>query len=474
MRGAFLPVGVGRGKSLISLLAPVVMKAERPVLFVPARLRDQTHRLLPELGKQWRLHPDLRIIGYSELSLEKNADMLDRLDPDLIILDECHRARARTSARTRRLMRWFRIHPETRCVAMSGTVTKRSIRDYAHILRWCLGDQLSPLPVHWRELCDWADALDADIPEDSRVAPGALAEFRTGDETVREAYGRRLTETPGVINSVGEDGVDASLVVARWPVTVPDVMYGHLERLRKRWETPNGDTVAEAVDLWRHARELALGFFYRWDHPAPFDWFEARREWKKYVRDVIKHNRRGIDTELQVWRESERDSGSIWQTWCDIKNSFKPNLVAEWLSEDIIRAAAQWLDENGGIVWVEHIAVGKRVAELSDTPYFGAGDDAILDHKGPCVVSMRAHGEGKNLQRWSRCLVLAPPPAGDVWEQLLGRTHRAGQAADEVIYEVYLGCQELRDGFDRARADAVYLEQTLGARQKMNYCTVEI
>jgi hypothetical protein len=76
------------------------------------------------------------------------------------------------------------------------------------------------------------------------------------------------------------------------------------------------------------------------------------------------------------------------------------------------------------------------------------------------------------LQRWSRNLVVAPPTSGKAWEQLLGRTHREGQQADEVSFEVFLPIQELKDCFERARADAKYLEETYGNRQKLNYADI--
>ena len=146
-RGAFLPIGVGRGKALISLLAPVVLESKRPVLFVPADLREQTNRkVLPEMRLHWKLRPQLKVIGYSELSLAKNARMLWELRPDLIILDECHSVKNPGAGRTRRMRRFMKEFPETVVVAMSGTVSNRSIKDYWHIVFWALKERLTPLP----------------------------------------------------------------------------------------------------------------------------------------------------------------------------------------------------------------------------------------------------------------------------------------------------------------------------------------
>jgi len=475
--GAFLPIGVGQGKSLISLLAPVVLDAERPVLFVPAALRDQTFdHVLPQMRKHWGLHPRLRVVGYSELSLAKNARMLEDLDPDLIVLDECHSVKAKTAGRTKRLVRWFREHPETRCVAMSGTVSHRSLKDFAHIAQWCLGDG-TPLPAKWTELSDWADAIDEVKDDELRMAPGALQEFCADGENVRQGFRRRLVETPGVVAS-SEDQLGTSLRIEAFRgLKIPPKVWGMIEDMRETWTTPNGDIITEAVELWRHIRELALGFWYRWIPAPPKEWLDARREWKKYVRETLKHNRRNLDTELQVWNECSHDPDRSleWLRWSAVKDSFRPNTVAEWVDYFALDAAIDWMERDGGIVWTEHRAFGELLGKRCRWTYHGAGDSRILTTDDPAIIaSISAHGQGKNLQRYSRNLVVAPPTSGKVWEQLLGRTHRQGQEADEVVCEVFLHVDELRSSFDQARADARYLEDTFGNQQKLNYADIVV
>jgi len=482
-RGAFLPIGVGQGKAFISLLAPVVLEAERPVLFVPAALRDQTlDHVLPLMRRHFRLHPRLRVIGYSELSLAKNSEMLERFEPDVVVLDECHAVKDKGTGRTRRLVRYFREHPETVCVAMSGTVSSRSLKDFAHILQWCLKDR-APLPRSWRELSVWADAIDEGVADDARAAPGALAVFCRDGENVRQGFRRRLVETPAVVASK-EDDLGVSLRIQRLAVEVPENVRAALAKLRNTWETPNGDIVTEAVDLWRHARELALGFWYRWDPPAPREWMDARREWKKYVRETLKNNKRGLDTELQVWNECQAadnrpvhfDCPKVWKDWRDIKDTFKPRSIAEWVNDFALRYCGEWMQE-GGIVWTEQVAFGERLAKprFSGRTYHGAGDVSILTTTALVIIaSISAHGQGKNLQRYSRNLITAPPSSGKVWEQLLGRTHRQGQTSDEVTVDVMLHAPELEAAFAQARSDAGYLEDALGNRQKLNYADIVV
>ena len=87
--GLFGPQCCGAGKTLVTLLAPVVLKAQRPLLLVPASVRDQTLRkVLPQMRKHWRLHPMLRVESYTAISLEKNSNLLENYAPDLILADE--------------------------------------------------------------------------------------------------------------------------------------------------------------------------------------------------------------------------------------------------------------------------------------------------------------------------------------------------------------------------------------------------
>ena len=103
-------------------------------------------------------------------------------------------------------------------------------------------------------------------------------------------------------------------------------------------------------------------------------------------------------------------------------------------------------------------------------PVYGAGH--YPPEKGPtCAMSIRAHGVGKNLQHgWSNQLVVEPPSSGNVWEQLLGRTHRPGQQADTVRVTVYTHTPAFRDAVLKAKKDAHYIQDTTGSRQKLLYC----
>lgn len=469
--GLFGALAVGSGKSLITLLGPVVVGAQRPVLLVPAALRDQTLRkVLPEMAEHWKLHPNLRVIGYSELSLAKNAKLLEDLQPDMLVMDECQMLRHLHSGRTRRVSRYMAEHPDTIVWAVSGTVAGHSILDYWHIIQWVLKPDNSPLPRGYPEAQEWARALDERVPYHDRLGPGALAAWGL---PVREGYRRRLTETPGVV-ATSEDrlGVALSVTGIREGLKVPPGLQLMMRQVKELWETPDGDIIMEAVQLHKVLRELAQGFYYVFDPKPPEDWLDARKAWHKHVRHRLATNRSGLDTPKQVWDEEAAKTKGVlpeFLAWCAVEDTYKLSTKTVWVDDYLVREAATWLREDG-ICWTAHQAMGEAVAKVAKVLFFGAGDGRILDAKGPVVASIKAHGTGKNLQQWDRNLVVCPPTSGSLWEQMLGRTHRLGQQSDRVTFEVMQHTAEFRKAMEQAFADARFLEATLGNRQRLLYC----
>lgn len=551
--GLFGPVTVGGGKTLVSLLAPVIMKAERPLLIVPAGLVEKTKRDKEVLEQHWQLPLFVRIMSYEWLGREQAGEdketgrkgALEEWAPDLIIMDECHRAKnSRSAAVARRLTRHVRTHPKVRCVALSGTVTKRSLHDYAHILTWCLPAKILPIPTHWNDLSLWAEALDEKKNESRIVDPGAL-EILCADDgdkelwqtdrklAARRTYRRRLVETPGVVATYETD-VDASLVIRGVKVEVGPAVDEAFTTLRTIWETPDGWSIPDALTFARHARELALGFYLVWDPRPPIEWQRARKAWHQFVRATLKHSRT-YDSEKQVrnlalhtaakllgeqWHahvkelasppkdETKRmlktpeqrlacsqaligqlasqDSKSIegvlaMIAWKGVQDTFVPNTVPVWIDSAACEFAAAWAKKNAGIIWTEHRCVGERLRTEFGLTYYGRkGLDAngkfIDDHdKSKALVASRpANSEGRNLQGWSKSLIMSLLPNGARNEQLLGRLHRPGQIADEVEFEFVVSCEEHLLALDQALRDARYIESSTGAPQKLLLSTYDV
>lgn len=491
--GLFAPIRVGAGKTLISLLAPAVKKAQRPLLLVPASLRGKTRREMEILKYHFRISEEgsklgaYKIMGYEWLGREQAAEALDEYEPDLIVADEGHRLKNTGAGVTRRVVRYLRAHPETSFLVMSGTITKRSLMDYWHLIRRALGDDMCPLPTDYRDIEIWADALDKKKHLWEMADPGALKVFcnveekklwkRNSQKAARQAFRRRLTETPCVVAS-HETAIDASLRIFGVEPKVSRATEEAFDLLRSAWETPDGWPIDDALSMHRHARELALGFYYVWDPRPPESWLEARRKWSAFVRQVLRHSRK-LDTELQVRRQNKHTEE--WQEWAAIRHSFKPNSYAVWIDDSVVEYIAKWAQRYKGIIWVEHRELGFRLERDFGFDYYkdeglNRKKQMIEDHdpRKPLVASVESNKTGRNLQAWNRNLITSAPTNGLAWEQLIGRTHRDGQEADEVTFDVLITCAEHAGAVANALTDSEYTEDTTGSPQKLLLADIDV
>lgn len=639
--GLFGQIRVGGGKSLLSFLAPTVTFSKRPLLLVPAALVEKTERDHRLLSLHWDIPEFIKIMSYEILGRAQAAEALKAFSPDLIILDECHRAANHGAAVTMRLVRHFREH-RVKCVAMSGTTTKRSIHDYAHIMGWCLPAQALPIPTVYQDLEDWADATDERKGQTKRAHPGALEVLCNEEEqriwhsdpvkAARQAFKRRLSETRGVVMTA-ESPIDASLSIRSVTPKLGTELDTAFQKLRSDWETPDGWPCKDGITQARHARELGLGFFYMWwnengfkqcltktssenentagsivkrilrhcepmigngldlaravallkkqsqknasgisepdtdsllknsmsffknttasatsagrelsfqeeeagkahsesimimlqgkfeacsavpaterwvywatilkEFPVLFSifstaveaarppkwWLEPRRKWHAFSRRVVRHSRK-LDTEKQVreWvrtlergkaqNENGEDAVDLLEAWTAVSKQFEPNTVPVWIDSGVLSFAAEWARKEGGIVWVEHVCVGERLEQDYGIPYYAKkgldGRGRFIDEhplgEGGLVASIKSNSEGRNLQKWSKNLVLGWPPNGKQSEQLLGRTHRDGQEADEVYVDVVMTCAEHAEAMEQAVRDAHYVKSVTGSPQKL-------
>jgi hypothetical protein len=498
--GLLGPIGVGHGKTLLDLLAAMVMPSCRvAVLLIPPNLRQQLleidwefysqHWHLPNLANgRWHVpgRPFVHVVAFSELSGAKSTDLLERLNPDLVIVDEAHHVRRREAARTKRFLRYLSGRPNTRLCAWSGTLTSKSVKDYAHLSNFALRDG-SPTPLHWPTVEEWAGAID---PSDFPSPIGALSKLCRPGEHLHDGWRRRLRDTAGVVSSPDSASCGASILFSERKVDVPSPVYDKILAIHQSWQRPDGEELVDAISKSRCAREMACGFFYRWrwprgePEPVVLKWLAIRKEWHRELREKLKHSREHLDSPLlctkAAIRHSEGYKGDLpvwdaqyWASWRDVRTTAAPETESVWESDFLVRDAAAWARSNVGIVWYEHDAFGRAVADAAGCPFYGPGKDAsraILDESGSrtIVASIRAHGTGKNLQRFCRNLVANPPSDGATWEQLIGRTHRPGQEADEVTFDVYRHTEDFRLALDKARMLAGYIEHMIGGQKLLN------
>ena len=267
-----------------------------------------------------------------------------------------------------------------------------------------------------------------------------------------------------------------------------------LRTLETAWESPGGECYIEALEVWRHARELSVGFYYRWVWPRDelgrelknHRWLEGRRAWRKFARNAIKHKshvvtlengkrkRMRYDSEGQV--EDAVKAGLLssleYAAWKAVEPEYSPVVETIWICQALLEEVATRVRAAPvpALVWVEHEAFGLALAKLTGWPFFAEGVEqaTILGQAGKTVIlSSHSHKTGKNLQPWHYNVIVSSPPSGADWEQLIGRTHREGQRAAMVLCDVYLHTTPLKDGFTKAMLEARFLEQTLGQEQKL-------
>lgn len=475
--GGFFPIRVGGGKTLISLLAPrMVPTCRRPLLLLPAALRDKTRHEMAELRRHWVLPPLLRIESYDMISRVNAAEFLSEYDPDMVICDEAHRLKNPKTAVTRRVARFMKERRgQIPFVVMSGTITKRSIKDFAHLTNWSL-PRTNPCPEKHLPLEEWSCALDVNVSESRRLGPGALVAMCEPGENVRDGFRRRLVETPGVV-ATQEGPLPIPLTIRAKIVKHPPEIVNAFRQLRDTWTTPDDHPVADAPSIWRHARELTCGFYYRWDPRPPADWMGARSAWASACRDILSNNRRNLDSELQVTMAVDHGhypwAEGLLAEWREIAPSFEPNTVPVWITDHTARMILDWAQEPG-LIWVATRAMGEALARTG-LDYYGqdatnAAGHHVMHHPPDraAVVSMHSCRTGQNLQRFHRNLLVDIPPNGEWWEQLLGRTHRDGQT-QPVSADLLFGCVEDVTAFWRSVADAGYAESITGQAQKLCY-----
>lgn len=526
--GLLGPIGVGHGKTLLDMLAPMVayeaFGARRVVLLLPPNLKRQflevdwhyygQHWNLPNLAEGRFYTPDrpfLFVIAFSELSGAKSTELLSGLNLDALVVDEAHSVRNRSAARTKRFLRLFKDKPNTRLFCWSGTLTSRSLRDYGHLSAFALRDG-SPVPLHWPALEAWAGALDAsDLPT---PAGRLLSLGENGD--ARDRFQGRLVSTPGVVSSGDAASCQASLIISERKVHVPAQVAVALDQLEETWQRPDGDELVDALSKARCARELSSGFYNRWTWPrgekvAVIEaWLEARKNWHKELREKLKKGGAHMDSPLLCtraairWYEGythvKRDAdgrelgrtqippfqrngplptweAEHWPRWREVRETAQPETEAVWLDDFLVKDALEWLKLGPGLLWYEFVPFAERLlvsARAIGAPVTFAGpgksgDGVVLGLRGDerVVASSRAHGTGKNLQMFARNLFANPQSDGAGWEQNLGRTHRAGQLADEVTVEVYRHTEAFASAVEKARDLSEYIEGTLGTTQRL-------
>lgn len=501
-RGLLGVIGVGHGKSLIALLAGTVLGSKLALVLAPASTVGQLRKTLAEARAHFRI-PPTHVLSYATLSRPEGTRLLEDYmegvaDRDVVLVaDEAHRLKRHESARTKRVIRFLTKHPEIAFVALSGTMTAKSLKDFAHLAAMALKNN-SPVPRDRAHLEAWSECMDVKgrpgpqhwsivSPLFERYTQGA-SPFQYSGETrsklVRQAFRERLRTSPGVITTQ-EGSIGCSLRLRAVQVPLPADVELALQRVIDSGDDPAGEPIPDDATAWRVKRHLCQGFYYRWVWPDGIEdkvWLDARRAWGRHVRAELEQRAaEGYDSPLLVSNRVERELAQgrsaplhrAWQRWKGEKDKPAPPVEAVWVNPFLVQHAVAWVraQKKSVILWYDSLAV-EEALRATGLPVYGAGAE-IPSKAHDCAMSIQAHGVGKNLQPWSTMLVMSPPSSGHTWEQLLGRLHRQGQEADEVECYIYQHAPAFVDAMIQAVEDGRYIQDTTGNAQKLCYADFE-
>lgn len=158
--GAFLCDGVGLGKTFIGMmLIERYVKKERKnvVLMVPASGRVSVweatiKKYIPEILEGF--YP-FKIINHTDLLLEKNQNLMNQISQqaEVIVIDEAHHFRNRSSNRYRKLFDMMAEGPQKKMFMLTATPINNSFLDLQHLIELFTHRQddyfaAAPLGIH--------------------------------------------------------------------------------------------------------------------------------------------------------------------------------------------------------------------------------------------------------------------------------------------------------------------------------------
>ena len=531
--GQLVNTDIGWARSRVEINYPIHILGGRPM--------EYRRNLCKSMRK------GLYIMPYSLLSTKDTSENLAAIAPQLVIADEAHRLANHSAARTRRVLSMLKHlfdggHP-AELVLMSGTITNKSIKDYYHLIKWCLSSRC-PLPLSDAMANDWALLIDASAAGEN-YSPGPLGTapilplvkwaeqhfpntpggFPRDVYGFRRAYELRLSSTPCVVAS-GDIDIGTSLLMQNHKLVDStkhpkwDELKKFMDGVEENWTTPNGDEIDFAIHKWKWLNELSCGFYNELTWPTPEVFakrkgintakaeeiiqhakihHQAQQEYARILRPWLERcSKAGCDTPFLVGQSMMRNGAkevgkelyNAWKDWKDLDFEGRPDRDSRGVRvcDYKIQAMVEWVkstaDERGplgAIIWVHHQEVGHwavealREAGCKDVLHAPAGDQAnaaILDkaRAGSVVVaSISAHGTGKNLQHFQFMYVMQWPRHAPTAEQMIGRLHRRGQEADELVVHTNHTTMFDQLNFAACLNDALYIHQTTGSKQKLIY-----
>lgn len=462
-RGLFAPMRVGAGKTLVTLLAPVLLGLEgQSMLVVRGSDRDKTRSDYVAYKRSgWRVSMPA-LTTYAALGHPKHADDLPQAMPRLLMADEAHKLFNLGGTAAWRVERYVEEHKPI-FAALSGTLIEDELMRYWHLLKWALGES-APVPLMRSEAEDWALRLDASVPLFSRRSLGPL-------ERIPGGFHQWLRESVGVVPT--SEDCAAPLTIRWWRFELPSRLRELIASVAETGLRPDG----EPLDEWGAPDCISQlaggGFFYVWDPLPPDRWRYPRKRWYAYVRRVLDMRIPEYDSRARIANALDADKPvpgategrALLAEWRKVADTYEPSPVPVWIDDTPLRAAADCPD--GTIVWTRHRAAGERLAQMGVPWYPGGTNAEDAPHGRTIACQISAQGTGKNLQYgWHRNRVLTPMASARGWEQVIGRTHRPPQRRP-VEFEIIDTALYHREVMRRVRASARVISENNGYKQKI-------
>jgi hypothetical protein len=465
---------VGVGKLLVGALAPVVLGTRVNLLITYAQLLDKTKREIAEASKHWRCNPD----DFTYVSAERlvRSELLAR-PWDLIVVDEAHLFRP-GSQRSKAFEAYLKRHPGTSVVLLTGTPGDDDIRDVAFLSKLAHGPTHSPYPTRWHALDQWHRALSERV--DDRLEAGCLTEFvgpapanDVSLDDVRLAVAEHAARTPGHLVYRPAQTVSCSLYLSSHTLRRPTsrALERAYESTRLHGHLGDYDFAELPAERWRLLRQLGLGYAKIIDPRPPAEWILARRLWASICAAYVGTHYENVAQLCAAAAEPSHALNTSMNAWRAIEPSFKPAHKVLWYDDVVVRWCVEWLQTTKGLLWTPYPDFGEKVSLEAGVPFFHrlgvcsryGSIESYGSHTG-AVLSIQANSTGRNLQRWSQSLVVAPPAKSDSLNQLIGRTHRTGQNAEQVNATFLFSCGQHIDAVERALERAKF-DASLGGNQ---------
>ncbi|MCP4612137.1 MAG: DEAD/DEAH box helicase family protein [Planctomycetes bacterium] len=435
-RGLFAPISVGGGKTLICVLIAndaYTIYGKRKILHLcPPTLVGQLERklkreymqpfnicvpyhFLTQYDKKRRLakaksgQAGVYVLSYSLLSSATGTELLEAIEPEVIIGDEIQQVTSdRQSARGRRL-KAARDAFDSELIGLSGTITKKRPMEYHYLVTRALGDNsFMPKPIN--QATEWSRVIDCDAGdwENVRANMGAGAgplsplvnwsndnfgtKLKPGLMGFRTSFKQRVDTTPGVVPSIDDENqIGSTLVIQNH--TIPekvmkascgwDKMQEHLKNLLELFISPDGDEIDHPFAMWRWRYELESFGCYNnlfWPeaekaaakrkisvaeamdllvrskqhHEALQDYHKELRKW------IPEHGRAGLDAPALIGANMHNYGASdvgakLYDFWSKAKNLYFDEIierekefirVCDFKVNELVRWAKQFKEEK--------------------------------------------------------------------------------------------------------------------------------